>query len=124
VLNLRPSDLDAGLGPDTASDTAHKGEVAAVSQSVGKIDVEQSPDKSPNADAAARTDGSVPASASPSRGKKRAREDDDEADTDDARPAVRPKTSTFNWVLAPFRSFVAGFRAGMDLSQDDAPAPS
>jgi hypothetical protein len=61
----------------------------------------------------------------PSRGLKRGREDEGtmmETAEEGARPAVRQRTASYvslDWLLAPFRSFVAGFKEGMSLSSED-----
>ena len=58
-----------------------------------------------------------------SRGVKRPR-DEDEADPadPDTRPATRPRLGGFNWLLAPLKAFVDGFKEG--VASDETQGPS
>ncbi|TFY80590.1 hypothetical protein EWM64_g3421 [Hericium alpestre] len=62
------------------------------------------------------------AAASTQLGRKRAREEDEGTTNDDERPRTRPRTDSYKpakamtWLLAPFKSFIQGFKEGMQSS--------
>ncbi|KAI0033914.1 hypothetical protein K488DRAFT_84462 [Vararia minispora EC-137] len=111
----------AGAGNSGSSEGTHP-EFAAPSQSDGEIAVPRLQVRE-----LAAADESAMALGS-SRGTKRAREDD----VVEMRPAVRRRTLSYqstalSWILTPLKSFIAGFRAGMSLGEDqplEAEGPS
>ena len=57
-----------------------------------------------------------------SRGVKRPREDEADPADPDTRPATRPRLGGFNWLLAPFKAFVDGFKEGVTSDETEGPS--
>ncbi|VDC03455.1 unnamed protein product [Peniophora sp. CBMAI 1063] len=114
--------VQAEIVTDSARDTADDaGQSIAPTQGSGKS-TDRSPPSIASTEATAVDQATSPVSGI-SRGVKRPREEEDGPADPDARPATRPRLSGFNWLLAPLKAFVDGFKEGVTDETEGPSAP-
>ncbi|KZV65183.1 hypothetical protein PENSPDRAFT_655990 [Peniophora sp. CONT] len=109
------AEASTSLANDTMDGTT---ETSAPPLSSGKL-----PDRSPPSITSTEATAVDQVVSGVSRGVKRPREEDDADSVDpDTRPATRPRLSGFNWLLAPFKAFVDGFKEGVTIDETEGPS--